>query len=618
MASASKPLADYALIGDTQSCALVSNDGSIDWLCLPNFDSEACFAAILDRESGGHWRIAPAQGVTEFERAYRGPTMVLETTLTTPSGTVAVVDLMAIDERTDPRAPRGIRPRHIVVRQVEGIAGRVPMTMDFRPRFGYGDVTPWIRTRHGGVVEAVGGRDALDLVGTVPLRIDDDAGVIGEFEVAAGERAAFVCSYHGSHLRVEPREATEAPALLASTEDFWRQWAGRFVHEGRWHDPVLRSMLTLKALTFSPTGGVVAAPTTSLPEQIGGPRNWDYRFCWLRDATFTLGVLLHHGYTEEAAEWRDWLLRAVAGDPQDMQIMYGLHGERHLYEHELPWLSGYEGSRPVRIGNAAHGQFQLDVYGEVMDSFHLARRAGLETSSEAWELELRMAEFVAQRWDEPDEGIWEFRSGPRHFTHSKVMAWVAIDRAVRAVEEFGLEGPVAKWRALRDEIKRAVLEHGVHDRHQRFKQAYDIDELDASLLMLPLVGFIEADAPVMRATIEQIREELVVDGFVLRYRTDLVDDGLPPGEATFLMCTFWLVDCLVLLGRDRDAEDMFERLCALANDVGLFGEQYDPQLRRMLGNFPQAFSHVALVTSAMALDYPRGTLLGPAAPRFMT
>lgn len=604
----SRPLESYALIGDTHSAALVSDRGSIDWLCLPRFDSPSCFGALLDEDVGGNWSIAPAEDIVDVRRCYRDRTLILETEFESRSGTVQVVDCMSLAHESASRVPRDARPDEVVVRIVKGLEGTVPMRCEFRPRFGYGDVVPWFRVRHGDVIEAVGGPDALDLVADVPLTIRKGS-ASASFDVEAGHSVSFLCSYHAAHLTAAPHASAEAAVLVEATQGFWRDWTDRYDHHGLWGEEVLRSMLTLKALVYSPTGGAVAAPTTSLPEQIGGTRNWDYRYCWLRDATFTLQVFLEHGYVEEAEEWRDWLLRAVAGDPEDIQIMYGLQGERRLYEHELPWLKGYEESAPVRIGNAAHAQFQLDVYGEVMDSFHLARRAGVDAPPEAWELQRDIVEFVSQRWREPDEGIWEVRSGRRHFVHSKVMAWVALDRAIKAVEDFDKQGPVDRWRSVRESIRDEVMALGVDARHRRFRRAYDDDALDASLLMLPLVGFIDATHPLMQHTIDGIQKDLVEGGLVLRYRTDEVDDGLPAGEGTFLLCTFWLVDCLVLSGRREEAEDLYHRLLGLRNDVGLLSEQYDAVLKRQVGNFPQAFSHVALAMSAMFLDEELGAAL---------
>jgi len=592
-----KRIEDYALVGDTSSCALVSTSGSLEWLCFPRFDSPASFASLLDSETAGRWSIHPAESA-QVSRRYVGDTLILETTFETDEGAVALTDCLPIELGFAPREPRTIAEEHVVVRQVRGVRGRVEMRMHYAPKFDYGSISPWFRTGDG-VVEAVGGPDALDLIASVDLAVGAES-VTASFAVEEGQTESFLVAYHPSYRPAHSWKAMDCDALLANTARFWEEWAARCTYQGRWRPEVMRSLLTLKALTFAPSGGVVAAATTSLPEKIGGPRNWDYRYCWLRDATFTLDILLEKGYTEEAAGWRDWLLRAVAGDPQDLQIMYGLLGERRLHEIELDWLAGFEGSRPVRIGNAAFQQFQLDVYGEVLDALYSARRAGIEASADAWKLQESLVDFVCKKWREPDEGIWEVRSGRRHFVHSKVMAWVAVDRAIKTVEEFGREGEVANWRKTREAIRSEIMERGVTN--GRFKRAYDDDTLDASLLMLPLVGFIEAGDDVMRSTIEAIERELVSDGFVHRYRTEVVDDGLEPGEGTFLMCSFWLVDCLVLLGRHDDALALFDRLIAIRNDVGLLGEQYDPHERRMLGNFPQAFSHVALIASAVALE----------------
>lgn len=590
---------DYGFIGDTHSAALVSRDGSIDWLCLPRFDSPSCFAAILDRDLGGHWKIAPAGRVSSVERSYVGDTLILSTTSTTDSGTVRLTDLLALEHPPGSAFPRDVRPHEVIVRIVECVEGEVEMTCDYRPRFDYGSLVPWFRDHDGGV-EAVGGPEALDLVASVPLSVHRE-GVTAEFPLRAGEGASFLLSHHLSHIDVSPRRPEDCEGLLTQTKEFWERWAARFEHEGPRSDQVLRSLLTLKALTFSPSGGVVAAPTTSLPEQIGGPRNWDYRYCWLRDATFTLDTFLDHGYKDEAIAWRDWLLRSVAGDPTGMQIMYGVLGERRLPEIEVD-LAGYEDSKPVRVGNAAHSQFQLDVYGEVMDSFHSARRAGIDTPPRGWEMEKAIVEFVCANWHRPDEGIWEVRSGPQHFVHSKVMAWVAVDRGIKAIERFGEKGPLERWTRVRQEIRADILANGIDATTDRFVRSYGTRELDASLLTLPFVGFIPATESTMRNTIEAIERDLVVDGYVLRYRTDLAEDGLPPGEGSFLMCSFWLVDCLVLLGRMDDAVARFESLRSVANDLGLFAEQYDPVSGRLLGNFPQAFSHVALATTAVALS----------------
>ncbi|MDQ3914455.1 MAG: glycoside hydrolase family 15 protein [Actinomycetota bacterium] len=600
---------DYALIGDTHSAGLVSKAGSIDWLCLPRFDSSSLFAAVLDPVRGGHWLIAPSDDVVSVCRRYIPDTVVLETTFDTASGTVTLTDCLAFEEGSRPDAPESVYTKDVVVRVVSGVRGSVAMRVEYAPRFDYGNIVPWFRRRRN-VLEAVGGPDAVDLHCDVELDLDR-ATAMGRFAIAAGEDVSFLAAYHPSHEYRDVELSHEVCSrLIDRTVDFWRRWVERCSYRGRWREQILRSLLTLKALTYSPTGGIVAAPTTSLPEKIGGVRNWDYRYCWLRDATFSLDVLLESGYTAEAVAWRDWLLRAVAGDPEDLLIMYGLHGERRLPELELEWLSGYAGSRPVRIGNAAAGQFQLDVYGEVMDSFHSAARAGIEPMDEAWALQREIVDFVCAHWDEPDEGIWEVRSGRKHFVHSKVMAWVAVDRAIKAIDQRGREGPRDGWIETRDTIKEEVLRRGYDEGRESFIRAYDELELDASLLMLPLVGFIDAGDPRMTSTIDAIARELMHDGLVARYRTEDSDDGLPPGEGAFLLCTFWLADCYALLGRVEEAETIMERLVGLCNDVGLLSEQYDPIARRFLGNFPQAFSHVALVTTAMTLEaaarVPRG------------
>jgi GH15 family glucan-1,4-alpha-glucosidase len=590
---------DYGLIGDTHSCGLVGLDGSIDWLCLPRFDSGSVFARLLD-PAAGHWRIAPADKAV-VSRRYRPESMVLETTFEAGGGVVTLTDCLPLEERYDPRLPRSLTPEDVIARVVTGVRGTVRMEMEYAPRFDYGHVVPWFSVTDDGTVVAIGGPDALDL--RAPIELDvENAVVRASFEVREGETVQLIAGYRESHVEsLINHRPEDCEALIERTDRFWREWAAQCGYEGEWRDTVIRSLLTLKAFTYSPTGGIIAAATTSLPEAIGGPRNWDYRYCWLRDATFMLEAMMEHGFMSEAAEWRDWLVRAVAGDPQDLQIMYGVRGERRLLEQELDWLAGYEGSRPVRIGNAAVDQFQLDVYGEVMDALHAARRDGLDVSGEAWTIQKALVDHVLDRWREPDDGIWEVRSGRRHFVHSKVMAWVAIDRAIAAVERYGLAGPADRWREACTEIRNQVLEQGVDPDTGRFKRAYDDPELDASLLMLPLVGFIEAADVRMRTTIEAIENELTEDGLVLRYRTEAVEDGLPPGEGAFLMCTFWLADCLVLLGRTPDAEKIFDRLLELRNDLGLLAEQYDSKRGRLVGNFPQAFSHTALLATAASL-----------------
>ncbi len=580
---------DYALIGDTQTAALVSRDGSIDWLCFPRFDSPACFAALVGDEQHGFWRIAPAGGVRSTRRSYRGDTLVLETEFRTSEGTVRLVDCMP---------PRGRDPD--VVRVVEGIHGRVPMRMDLRIRFDYGSIVPWVRKVDGGV-HAIGGPDSVWLRTPVETH-GEDLATVAEFTVDEGQQVPFTLTWHASHL---PRPRAIDPfTAVDDTEAWWAHWAGRLTYAGGWRDAVVRSLLTLKALTYQPTGGIVAAPTTSLPEQLGGVRNWDYRYCWLRDATFALYALMRCGLVGEAKAWREWLLRAVAGAPKQMQILYGVAGERRISEYELDWLPGYEGARPVRVGNAAVDQFQLDVYGEVMDTLHLGRMAGIEPEEAAWDFQRKLIEFVEDCWSHPDEGLWEMRGPQRHFTHSKVMAWVALDRAVKAVELFSRPGPLQRWRALRHQIHEEVLDRGFDAGRNTFVQYYGAKQLDASLLMIPLVGFLPATDPRMRGTVDAIQRELCQDGFVLRYQTDSPDqvDGLPPGEGAFLACSFWLADNLALMHRHDEAKQQFEALLALRNDVGLLAEEYDSKAGRQVGNFPQAFSHVPLINTAYHLS----------------
>jgi GH15 family glucan-1,4-alpha-glucosidase len=584
------PVEGYALIGDTHTAALAGRNGSIDWLCLPRFDSGACFAALLGGEQHGFWRIAPVGGADRVARRYRGETLVLETEFSTPDGVVRLVDCMP--RRSDHAS---------VVRVVEGVAGQVAMRMDLVIRFDYGWVVPWM-SRAGDHLHGVAGPDSICLATPVQTR-GENFRTIAEFGVGPGERVPFVLSWHPRF--AEGNCGSDALRAIAVTEAWWREWSGRCTYQGRWRDAVVRSLITLKALTYEPTGGIVAAATTSLPEDLGGARNWDYRYCWLRDAAFTLDALLRAGYGEEARAWRDWLLRVVAGDPAQLQIMYGPAGERRLTELELGWLPGYEGSRPVRIGNAASAQVQLDVYGEVMDALHQARLAGMVPDPTAWALQQVLAEHVEERWSEPDEGIWEVRSGRRHFTHSKVMAWVAIDRAVQAAERFGLPGPVRRWRVLRKRMHEQIRQRAVDPARGCFVRAYGSTELDASLLLLPLVGFLPPGDPRMLRTLEAIQDDLCEDGFVRRYRTDDqgAADGLAGGEGAFLACSFWLVDNLALAGRREQAEQLFERLLDLRNDVGLLSEEYDPSRKRLVGNFPQAFSHVGLVNSAFNLTW---------------
>jgi GH15 family glucan-1,4-alpha-glucosidase len=588
---------DYALIGDTQTGALVSKDGSIDWLCLPRFDSGACFAGLLGDRSHGRWRIAPTGAIRRVSRRYRGPSLILETEFTTETGIVRLLDFMP---------PRGTEPD--VVRIVEGVEGEVALDMDLVVRFDYGSIVPWVR-RIGHDWTAVAGPDSLSLRTPVDLE-GVDLATRAAFTVRAGERVPFVLTWQPSHQSV-----TVIPdpfVALDETEAWWASWASAFTYDGPWKEQVLRSAITLKGLTFAPTGGIVAALTTSLPEKIGGVRNWDYRFCWLRDATFTLFSLINCGFLTEASEWRNWLLRAAAGDPAKLQTMYGAAGERRLPELILDWLPGYEGSKPVRVGNAAVTQFQLDVYGEVMDALHVARRAGLEPDASAWALEKVILDFVERAWQEPDEGIWEVRGPRRHFTHSKVLAWVAFDRAIKSAEMHGLHGPVDRWRQIRAAIHEDVCNKGFNAVEGTFTQYYGSTEVDASLLQIPLVGFLPAEDPRVAGTIAAVERRLMQDGFVNRYLTHADVDGLPAGEGAFLACTFWLADNYVLQGRSDEARALFERLLTLTNDVGLLAEQYDAATSRQVGNFPQAFSHVSLINTARNLANAGG---GPARTR---
>jgi GH15 family glucan-1,4-alpha-glucosidase len=587
---------DYAMIGDCHSAALVARNGSIDWLCFPRFDGAACFAALLGSEEHGRWLIAPAGEVRRSNRRYRDGTLILETDYESADGAVTLIDCMP---------PRSREPD--VVRMVVGRRGQVRMRMQLIMRFDYGSIIPWVRRIENGL-RAVAGPDTLVLHTPVDLH-NENFRTEADFMVSEGQRLPFVLTWHPSH---QPTPVMiDAEETVAHTDDWWRQWSGRCTYEGPWKKAVVRSLITLKALTYAPTGGIVAAATTSLPEHLGGVRNWDYRYCWVRDATFTLYALMLGGYMEEACAWREWLLRAVAGNPAQLNIMYGLQGERRLTELELAWLAGYEGSSPVRIGNAACSQFQLDVYGELMDAMHLARRGGLAPDENAWRVERALTEYLESAWREPDNGIWEMRGPLRHFTHSKVMAWVAVDRMIKAVERFGLEGPVQRWRSLRKTIHDQVCRDGFDRERNTFVQYYGGSELDASLLMIPLVGFLPASDPRVKGTVEAIERDLMADGFVLRYRTNRDVDGLPPGEAAFLACSFWLADNLSLLGREEDARGLFERLLSLCNDVGLLSEGYDPGNKRLLGNFPQALSHLALVNTACNLSSGRG----PAADR---
>ncbi|HZS65024.1 MAG TPA: glycoside hydrolase family 15 protein [Xanthobacteraceae bacterium] len=583
----SSRIEDYALIGDCESAALVSRTGSIDWLCWPRFDSDACFAALLGAPEHGRWLIAPRDAEARTSRRYRRDSLILETCFETRHGAATLTDFMPLRERSPS-----------MVRIVRGERGEVAMHTQMIIRFGYGAIVPWVTRMEENGIRAVAGPDMVQLHSPVRLR-GENMRSVAEFTVHAGETLSFVLMYGPSHL--PPPHAVDPAGALAATEEFWTGWSKKCQVEKRCPESVVRSLITLKALTYAPTGGIVAAPTTSLPEKIGSARNWDYRFCWLRDATLTLLAFMNAGYFEEAHAWRDWLQRAIAGRPDQAQIMYGLSGERRLTEWEVPWLPGYERSAPVRIGNKAHEQLQIDVYGEVMDAFHQARMGGLAASESGWAVQIELLKCLADVWDEPDEGIWEVRGTRRHFTYSKVMAWVAFDRAIKSARKFNLPGPVDDWCKTRDEIHDDVCRRGWDADAGSFVQAYGRKELDASLLLIPAVGFLPPEDPRVRATVEAIERRLMVDGFIMRYDTHKTADGLPPGEGAFLACSFWLVDAYILLGRYEDARKMFERLTGLCNDLGLLSEEYDPAARRQLGNFPQAFSHVAHVNSAMNL-----------------
>jgi GH15 family glucan-1,4-alpha-glucosidase len=588
---------DYGLIGDTQSCALIGRDGSIDWCCLPRFDSPSLFGKLLGTEENGYWRIAPAASpksgsgppLLATRRSYRDNSLVLETEWDLPEGSVRLVDCMPVRED---------HPE--IIRLVEGLSGEVHMRMDLTIRFDYGSSVPWVR-RVDGVLMAIAGPDAVALWSPVHAR-GEGMSTVAEFTLRQGQRATFSLTYFRSHEDV-PRPV-DGHFAIESTTSYWTEWSRMdSVDFADYQEAVSRSLITLKALTYAPTGGIIAAATTSLPESLGGNRNWDYRYSWLRDATLTLSALMVAGYHEEAQAWRDWLLRAVAGQPSKLQIMYGPAGERTLIEREIPWLSGYEGAAPVRVGNAASDQFQLDVYGEMLSALHEGRRLGLESSGPAWDLELAIMDFLESGWKEPDDGIWEVRGPRRHFTHSKVMAWTAVDRAVRDVEEFGLDGPVERWRQLREEIHREVLENGFDPERRTFTQYYGSKELDASTLMIPLVGFLPPGDERVVGTVEAIQRELSTEGFVMRYDSENSEhvDGLTGREGAFLACSFWLADDLNLIGRHDEAVQLFEKLLSLRNDLGLLAEEYDPLAGRQVGNFPQAFSHVSLVNTAAGL-----------------
>ena len=593
---AKQRIEDYALISNCATAGLVGRNGSIDWLCLPRFDSPACFAALLGEPEHGRWVIAPVSLSYRVQRRYLDSSLILETMFETTEGLVKVVDFIGLRH--------GLSD---IVRLVRGVRGRVPMQTEFVLRFDYGSVVPWVERLPEGGISAIAGPERVLLRTKVPLR-GEDLKTVGEFDVEAGQSISFVMSYGHSHLpRPQPIDAEQA---LARVESFWRRWSSHCCPAGPWTDDVKTSLVVLKGLTYTATGGIVAAPTTSLPEQIGGTRNWDYRYCWLRDATFTLLALMNAGFYDEARAWRDWLLRAVAGSPDQLQIMYGLGGERRLAEWEVPWLPGYEGSRPVRIGNAAVKQTQLDVYGEILDALYHAHCHGLPTLDRAVAIGRTVLFHLARIWPLPDEGIWEVRGPPQHFTHSKVMAWVAFDRAVKIMEQLGEgvadDGAADRLRRIRDDIHENVCRHGFDPHLGSFVQAYGSKTLDASLLLLPLVGFLPPTDPRIVGTVKAIERRLVVDGFVIRYDSGEVADGLPPGEGAFLACSFWLADNYILQGRIDEVKRLFERLLSLRNDVGLLAEEFDPRLSRQVGNFPQAFSHVALVNTAFNLTRAQG------------
>jgi GH15 family glucan-1,4-alpha-glucosidase len=589
---------DYALIGDCQSAALVGSDGSIDWLCFPQFDSGACFAALLGGVEHGRWLLAPAATVKTVRRRYLNDSLVLESEFQTQRGRVRAIDFMPIsNERRD------------VVRIVEGLSGRVRMRMELIVRFDYGSIVPWVR-RAGDLLLMTAGPDTLEFAASVETE-GQNMKTVSEFSLRKGQRESFVLNYRPSHFPT--RHALDAQVAFKRTASYWHRWSSRCRYQGRWRAPVLRSLITLKALTYKPTGGLVAAPTTSLPERLGGVRNWDYRYCWLRDATFTLNALLLAGYEEAAAAWRQWLVRAIAGSPGDLQILYSVTGVRRLDEIELPWLPGYKQSKPVRIGNAASRQFQLDVYGEVMDSLHLARAADMEPHPQAWNVQMALLQFLEANWQRPDDGLWEIRGPRRHFTHSKIMAWVAFDRAIKDAQKDGLAAPLKRWRRVRDSIHAEVCKFGFDRTHGTFVQSYGSKLLDASLLLIPQVGFLPANDRRVLGTIAAVERHLLVSGLVRRYSTLTHVDALPAGEGAFLACSFWLADCYWLTGRHTEAEALFERLLALSNDVGLFAEEYDPRAKRMLGNFPQALTQMALVNTARLLSTPSATATRAAA-----
>jgi GH15 family glucan-1,4-alpha-glucosidase len=592
---------DYGLIGDCETAALVGRDGSIDWLCWPAFDSDACFAALLGTSKNGRWLIAPAEAVAETSRRYWDDTLILETRFETANGVVALIDFMP---------PRG--KASDVVRLVRGVAGRVKLQMQLVIRFDFGIDIPWVRRTEDGSLLAIAGQDMAVLRTPIETRGEDLTTVAG-FEVSEGETIPFVLTYGPSHLPLpEPIDPARA---LQDTIDFWTEWSSRCTYAGEHRDLVMRSLITLKALTYEPTGGMVAAPTTSLPEKLGGQRNWDYRFCWLRDATFTLLALMNSGYTEEALAWHNWLLRAAAGWPANMQIMYGIMGQRRLLEWEADWLLGYEGARPVRVGNAAHAQLQLDVYGELLDAFHQSRVAELKLADETWALGRAVLEHLEKVWDQPDHGIWERRGEGKHYVTSKMMTWVAFDRGIKSAERFGLDAPLDRWRSLRDEICRDVCENGFDPEQNTFVESYGSKLLDASILLMPCVGFLPASDPRVLGTIAAVEKYMMWGGFVLRHDPREVSDEKPPIEGAFLACSLWLADAYVLAGEVGKAQALFERVAAVANDLGLLAEEYDPGVGRQTGNFPQALTHIALINTAHNISDARKAHEKPAVQR---
>jgi GH15 family glucan-1,4-alpha-glucosidase len=592
---------DYGLIGDCETTALVGRDGSIDWLCWPAFDSDACFAALLGTHRNGRWLISPAEEVKKTSRRYWDNTLILETRFETANGVVALIDFMP---------PRGNASD--VVRLVRGVTGRIELQMQLVIRFGFGIDIPWVRRTEDGALLAIAGQDMTVLRTPVETR-GEDLTTVANFAVSKGETIPFVLTYGPSHLPLpEPIDPAQA---LQDTEDYWTEWSSRCIYQGEHRDLVMRSLITLKALTYEPTGGIVAAPTTSLPEKLGGARNWDYRFCWLRDATFTLLALMNSGYTEEALAWHNWLLRAAAGSPANMQIMYGIMGQRRLLEWEAGWLLGYEGAQPVRVGNAAHAQLQLDVYGELIDAFHQSRVANLKLDDQSWALELAVLQHLEEVWDQPDHGIWERRGEGKHYVSSKMMTWVAFDRGIKSAEKFGFDAPLDRWRALRDEICRDVCENGFDAAQNTFVESYGSQLLDASILLMPCVGFLPATDPRVRGTIAAIEKYMMRDGFVLRHDPREISDEKQPIEGAFLACSLWLADAYVLAGVIAKAQALFDRVVAVANDLGLLAEEYDPDLLRQTGNFPQALTHIALINTAHNLSEATRRVEKPAVQR---